>query len=48
MPPRIHKLMIDEVMPSDAGDYTFVPVGYALSLSAKLNFLGESAAQTGT
>ncbi|XP_056262879.1 myosin binding protein Ca, partial [Pseudoliparis swirei] len=36
---RIHKLMIDEVMPSDAGDYTFVPVGYALSLSAKLNFL---------
>lgn len=27
--------------PSDAGDYTFVPDGYALSLSAKLNFLGE-------
>lgn len=27
--------------PEDAGDYTFVPDGYALSLSAKLNFLGE-------
>nr|XP_046271399.1 myosin binding protein Ca isoform X2 [Scatophagus argus] len=36
---RIHKLMIDDVKPSDAGDYTFVPDGYALSLSAKLNFL---------
>ncbi|XP_068434498.1 myosin binding protein Ca [Clinocottus analis] len=36
---RTHKLMIDEVKPSDAGDYTFVPDGYALSLSAKLNFL---------
>lgn len=33
--------MIDDVKPSDAGDYTFVPDGYALSLSAKLNFLGE-------
>lgn len=39
--PRTHKLTIDEVKPSDAGDYTFVPDGYALSLSAKLNFLGE-------
>ena len=39
--PRTHKLRIDEVNPSDAGDYTFVPDGYALSLSAKLNFLGE-------
>ena len=27
--------------PEDAGDYTFVPNGYALSISAKLNFLGE-------
>ncbi|TDH03283.1 hypothetical protein EPR50_G00161420 [Perca flavescens] len=36
---RTHKLMIDDVKPSDAGDYTFVPDGYALSLSAKLNFL---------
>uniref|UniRef100_A0A3Q2U2T4 Myosin-binding protein C, fast-type n=1 Tax=Fundulus heteroclitus TaxID=8078 RepID=A0A3Q2U2T4_FUNHE len=36
---RIHKLTIDDVKPSDAGDYTFVPDGYALSLSAKLNFL---------
>uniref|UniRef100_A0A665T0X7 Myosin binding protein C, fast type a n=1 Tax=Echeneis naucrates TaxID=173247 RepID=A0A665T0X7_ECHNA len=39
---RVHKLTIDDVKPSDAGDYTFVPDGYALSLSAKLNFLGES------
>ncbi|KAM8845092.1 myosin binding protein Ca isoform 2-T3 [Spinachia spinachia] len=36
---RTHKLMIDDVKPSDAGDYSFVPDGYALSLSAKLNFL---------
>ncbi|KAM3863963.1 myosin binding protein Ca [Diretmus argenteus] len=36
---RIHKLTIDDVKPEDAGDYTFVPNGYALSLSAKLNFL---------
>ncbi|MCJ8738990.1 hypothetical protein PDJAM_G00041840 [Pangasius djambal] len=36
---RIHKLMIDDVKPEDAGDYTFVPDGYAISLSAKLNFL---------
>ncbi|XP_074519910.1 myosin-binding protein C, fast-type-like [Halichoeres trimaculatus] len=36
---RIHKLVIDDVKPEDAGDYTFVPDGYALSLSAKLNFL---------
>uniref|UniRef100_A0A4W6C9X4 Myosin-binding protein C, fast-type n=1 Tax=Lates calcarifer TaxID=8187 RepID=A0A4W6C9X4_LATCA len=36
---RIHKLTINDVKPSDAGDYTFVPDGYALSLSAKLNFL---------
>ncbi|XP_072549674.1 myosin binding protein Ca isoform X3 [Salminus brasiliensis] len=36
---RIHKLLIDDVKPEDAGDYTFVPDGYALSLSAKLNFL---------
>lgn len=39
--PRTHKLTIDDVKPGDAGDYTFVPDGYALSLSAKLNFLGE-------
>ncbi|KAM6967123.1 myosin binding protein Ca [Tautogolabrus adspersus] len=36
---RTHKLTIDEVKASDAGDYTFVPDGYALSLSAKLNFI---------
>lgn len=36
---RIHKLTINDVQASDAGDYTFVPDGYALSLSAKLNFL---------
>ncbi|XP_041826365.1 myosin binding protein Ca isoform X2 [Melanotaenia boesemani] len=36
---RTHKLTIDDVKPSDAGDYTFVPDGYAISLSAKLNFL---------
>ncbi|KAI7803613.1 myosin binding protein Ca [Triplophysa rosa] len=36
---RTHKLVIDGVKPEDAGDYTFVPDGYALSLSAKLNFL---------
>uniref|UniRef100_A0A3P8XR43 Myosin binding protein C, fast type b n=1 Tax=Esox lucius TaxID=8010 RepID=A0A3P8XR43_ESOLU len=36
---RIHRLTIDNVKPEDAGDYTFVPDGYALSLSAKLNFL---------
>ncbi|XP_040919047.1 myosin binding protein Ca isoform X2 [Toxotes jaculatrix] len=36
---RTHKLTIDDVKASDAGDYTFVPDGYALSLSAKLNFL---------
>ncbi|XP_007955834.1 myosin-binding protein C, fast-type [Orycteropus afer afer] len=35
----IHKLVIDDVRPEDEGDYTFVPDGYALSLSAKLNFL---------
>nr|XP_049601851.1 myosin binding protein Ca [Syngnathus scovelli] len=36
---RTHKLTINDVKPSDVGDYTFVPDGYALSLSAKLNFL---------
>ncbi|CAL8303925.1 unnamed protein product [Lota lota] len=36
---RFHKLIIDNVKPQDAGDYTFIPDGYALSLSAKLNFL---------
>ncbi|XP_062294217.1 myosin binding protein Ca [Scomber scombrus] len=36
---RTHKLTVNDVKPSDAGDYTFVPDGYALSLSAKLNFL---------
>ena len=40
---RFHKLVIDDVRPEDEGDYTFVPDGYALSLSAKLNFLGEDA-----
>lgn len=38
---RIHKLTIDDVKPGDEGDYTFVPDGYAYSLSAKLNFLGN-------
>ncbi|XP_014117964.1 PREDICTED: myosin-binding protein C, fast-type [Pseudopodoces humilis] len=38
-PPRIHKLVIDDVRPEDEGDYTFVPDGFALTLSAKLNFL---------
>ena len=46
--PRIHKLLIDDVKPTDAGDYTFVPDGYALSLSAKLNFLGEGDARAET
>ncbi|XP_023267025.1 myosin-binding protein C, fast-type-like isoform X1 [Seriola lalandi dorsalis] len=36
---RFHRLTIDDVKPDDAGDYTFIPDGYALSLSAKLNFL---------
>ena len=36
---RFHRLIIDDVKPGDAGDYTFVPDGYALSLAAKLNFL---------
>nr|XP_044614749.1 myosin-binding protein C, fast-type isoform X2 [Equus asinus] len=36
---RVHKLVIDDVRPEDEGDYMFVPDGYALSLSAKLNFL---------
>ncbi|KAG8434139.1 hypothetical protein GDO86_012491, partial [Hymenochirus boettgeri] len=36
---RIHKLIIDDVRPEDEADYTFIPDGYALSLSAKLNFL---------
>lgn len=38
---RFHRLCIEDVKPEDAGDYTFIPDGYALSLSAKLNFLGE-------
>uniref|UniRef100_A0A3B4B4Z0 Myosin binding protein C, fast type a n=1 Tax=Periophthalmus magnuspinnatus TaxID=409849 RepID=A0A3B4B4Z0_9GOBI len=36
---RVHKLTIDDVKQADAGDYTFVPDGHALTLSAKLNFL---------
>ncbi|KAM6898805.1 myosin-binding protein C, fast-type-like isoform 2-T2 [Lycodopsis pacificus] len=36
---RFHRLVIDNVKPEDAGDYSFVPDGYALSISAKLNFL---------
>ncbi|XP_040031795.2 myosin-binding protein C, fast-type isoform X1 [Gasterosteus aculeatus] len=36
---RFHRLLIEDVKPEDAGDYTFVPDGYALSISAKLNFL---------
>ncbi|XP_040288868.1 myosin-binding protein C, fast-type-like isoform X1 [Bufo bufo] len=36
---RIHKLVIDDVKPEDEADYTFIPDGFALTLSAKLNFL---------
>ncbi|KAM4617459.1 myosin-binding protein C, cardiac-type [Discoglossus pictus] len=36
---RMHKLTIDDVVPSDEGDYSFIPNGFAFSLSAKLNFL---------
>ncbi|XP_072348369.1 myosin binding protein Ca [Scyliorhinus torazame] len=36
---RFHKLVIDDVKPDDEADYTFIPDGYAISLSAKLNFL---------
>ncbi|XP_056681544.1 myosin-binding protein C, fast-type isoform X3 [Monodelphis domestica] len=36
---RMHKLVIDDVRPEDEADYTFVPDGFALTLSAKLNFL---------
>ncbi|XP_067830594.1 myosin binding protein Ca isoform X2 [Heptranchias perlo] len=36
---RFHKLVIDNITPDDEADYTFIPNGYALSLSAKLNFL---------
>uniref|UniRef100_H3BI37 Myosin binding protein C3 n=1 Tax=Latimeria chalumnae TaxID=7897 RepID=H3BI37_LATCH len=36
---RIHKLTIDDVKSEDEGDYSFIPEGYALNLSAKLNFL---------
>lgn len=35
---RTHKLTIDDVVASDDGEYTFVPDGYPISLSAKLNF----------
>ncbi|XP_069766038.1 myosin-binding protein C, fast-type-like [Narcine bancroftii] len=36
---RIHKLVIDNITPDDEADYTFIPDGYAISISAKLNFL---------
>ncbi|XP_040181721.1 myosin-binding protein C, fast-type isoform X2 [Rana temporaria] len=36
---RFHKLVIDDVRPEDDADYTFIPDGFALTLSAKLNFL---------
>ncbi|XP_048377395.1 myosin binding protein Ca [Stegostoma tigrinum] len=36
---RFHKLVIDDITPDDEADYTFIPDGYALSISAKLNFL---------
>ncbi|XP_067875768.1 myosin binding protein Ca [Heterodontus francisci] len=36
---RFHKLVIDDITPDDEADYTFIPDGYAISLSAKLNFL---------
>ncbi|XP_029944787.1 myosin binding protein Ca isoform X1 [Salarias fasciatus] len=36
---RVHKLTIDDVVPSDDGEYTFVPDKYPVTLSAKLNFV---------
>ncbi|XP_031755629.1 myosin-binding protein C, cardiac-type isoform X4 [Xenopus tropicalis] len=36
---RVHKLTIDDVVPQDEGDYSFIPNGFAFSLSAKLHFM---------
>ncbi|XP_075044729.1 myosin-binding protein C, cardiac-type [Mixophyes fleayi] len=36
---RVHKLTIDDVIPSDEGDYSFIPNGFAFNLSAKLHFM---------
>ncbi|XP_053305739.1 myosin-binding protein C, cardiac-type [Spea bombifrons] len=36
---RTHKLTIDNVVPSDEGDYSFIPNGFAFNLSAKLHFM---------
>ncbi|KAG9475829.1 hypothetical protein GDO78_003961, partial [Eleutherodactylus coqui] len=36
---RVHKLTIDDVVPSDEGDYSFIPNGFAFNLSAKLHFM---------
>ncbi|KAM4723158.1 myosin-binding protein C, cardiac-type [Rhinophrynus dorsalis] len=36
---RIHKLTIDDVVPQDEGDYSFIPNGFAFNLSAKLHFM---------
>uniref|UniRef100_A0A8C5G6M5 Myosin binding protein C, fast type a n=1 Tax=Gouania willdenowi TaxID=441366 RepID=A0A8C5G6M5_GOUWI len=35
---RVHKLTIDDVEASDDGEYNFVPDGYDMKLSARLNF----------
>ncbi|CAN9505062.1 unnamed protein product [Ophioblennius macclurei] len=36
---RVHKLTIDDVVPEDDGEYTFVPDKYPVKLSAKLTFV---------
>ncbi|KAM9301716.1 myosin-binding protein C, cardiac-type [Gastrophryne carolinensis] len=36
---RVHRLTIDDVVPSDEGDYSFIPNGFAFNLSAKLHFM---------
>ncbi|KAM8939179.1 myosin-binding protein C, cardiac-type [Pelodytes ibericus] len=36
---RQHKLTIDNVVPQDEGDYSFIPNGFAFNLSAKLHFM---------
>ncbi|XP_063294295.1 myosin-binding protein C, cardiac-type [Pelobates fuscus] len=36
---RVHKLTIDNVVPTDEGDYSFIPNGFAFNLSAKLHFM---------
>ncbi|XP_075137934.1 myosin-binding protein C, cardiac-type [Leptodactylus fuscus] len=36
---RVHELTIDDVKPTDEGDYSFIPNGFAFNLSAKLHFM---------